>query len=783
MLFAKSGRTLICALLVFFLCSPIVAQTGLSADGQTDTYTLITNVLAPGKGNTPYEVPDQCDPTNAPHIRQIFDADRGHYIFQFLIHLISVDPVTGPIDCDPATGDTDRQRNEIKTYDPSPDYLKANPGDTVTYRWKFKLDSAFQCSKDFTHIHQIKAVNGNDSTPVVTFTCEISGTTPQFQLRFVNDAGTITYWSRLTLSTSGLLGQWVEAYEKITFNSVIGSATGSYNMTLTRVSDGKNLLSVTENGLDLLRSNPNPSNPTFYRPKWGIYRSVASYTYLRDEAVLFDHFCLAKGSDDCPAVTDAPDFGVSATPSSGIATAGGNATFSTTITPGNGFNGAVALTATGLPSGASASFSPASVSGSGSSRLTISTTSSTPPGTYPVIIGATSGAVAHSSNVALTVNPPLDFAFSLAPASQTVAAGSNATYTATVAPVNGFAGSVALVASGLPNGATASFSPATIDGGAGSSTLSVSTASTTPPGTYAVAITATSGSLAHSGNVSLTVNAPPDFAISTTPSSQSVPAGNSTSFTTTVVPSHGFAGSVSLTATGLPNAATASFNPATISGGSGASTLTIATDRTTAVGGYTVAVSAASGDVTHNAAATLVVTAAPPAPAADFAFTLTPLSPTVAAGGSASYTASVTPSNGFADTVSFSCSGLPSGAECSAPPVTPANGQSATTSLTIATTGRAVASNRRFGLPLIFALLMPGLPLLLTGPGWKGRGFWLTLALGAVLALSLTGCGGGGSPQGSVNGQRGTPAGTYTVVVTAAAGAVQHSSSVTLTVQ
>jgi hypothetical protein len=40
---------------------------------------------------------------------------------------------------------------------------------------------------------------------------------------------------------------------------------------------------------------------TFSRPKWGIYRSLNSQSFLRDEQVRFDRFCIAKGSDVCPS--------------------------------------------------------------------------------------------------------------------------------------------------------------------------------------------------------------------------------------------------------------------------------------------------------------------------------------------------------------------------------------------------------------------------------------------------------------------------------------------------
>jgi hypothetical protein len=42
------------------------------------------------------------------------------------------------------------------------------------------------------------------------------------------------------------------------------------------------------------------SQSTYCRPKWGIYRSLNSPSYLRDEDLLFDDFCIAKGGASCP---------------------------------------------------------------------------------------------------------------------------------------------------------------------------------------------------------------------------------------------------------------------------------------------------------------------------------------------------------------------------------------------------------------------------------------------------------------------------------------------------
>ncbi|KJK50717.1 aminopeptidase [Lentzea aerocolonigenes] len=97
-----------------------------------------------------------------------------------------------------------------------------------------------------------------------------------------------------------------------------------------------------------------------------------------------------------------PDFSVGVSPTSGSVAAGSSvqATVSTQTTSGSAQS--VQLSASGLPSGATASFNPSSVTTGSSSTLTISTTTSTPSGTYPVTITAT-GSVTHTATYNLTV--------------------------------------------------------------------------------------------------------------------------------------------------------------------------------------------------------------------------------------------------------------------------------------------------------------------------------------------------------------------------------------------
>ena len=98
-----------------------------------------------------------------------------------------------------------------------------------------------------------------------------------------------------------------------------------------------------------------------------------------------------------------PDFTVSATPSTQTVSAGGNVSYNVNIGAQNGFSGTVSFSASGLPAGVTANFNPNTVTGSGSSTMTVTASSGAVGGSYPVAITATSGASSHTANVTLLV--------------------------------------------------------------------------------------------------------------------------------------------------------------------------------------------------------------------------------------------------------------------------------------------------------------------------------------------------------------------------------------------
>ena len=141
--------------------------------------------------------------------------------------------------------------------------------------------------------------------------------------------------------------------------------------------------------------------------------------------------------------------------------------------------------------------------------MSVTTTASTPPGTYAVTITgiSTSPSLTHSTTVTLVVTSTgsPDFSISASPSSQTVARGNSTSYTVTVAPINGFNGTVTFRVRGLPSGSSASFNPGSVTG-QGTSTLTVSTSASTPTGTSTLRIRGTSGGGAnHNTTVQLVV--------------------------------------------------------------------------------------------------------------------------------------------------------------------------------------------------------------------------------------------------------------------------------------
>jgi hypothetical protein len=111
---------------------------------------------------------------------------------------------------------------------------------------------------------------------------------------------------------------------------------------------------------------------------------------------------LSRATPVSLTVTRPPNFTLSASPSSLSLRRANKVTSTITVTPQNGFTGSVSLSASGLPSGVTASFNPNSTKGT--STLTLSANSTASKGTFSVHITGTSGSLTHNTTISLNVH-------------------------------------------------------------------------------------------------------------------------------------------------------------------------------------------------------------------------------------------------------------------------------------------------------------------------------------------------------------------------------------------
>ena len=300
-----------------------------------------------------------------------------------------------------------------------------------------------------------------------------------------------------------------------------------------------------------------------------------------------------------PVAAPQPNFTLSASPASLAVVQGSSGFSSISVAPQNGFAGNVTFSATGLPSGVTASFT--SNPDPTSTTLTLSAGATAAIGMFAVTVIGTSGNITSQTTISLTVNPAGNYTLSAAPSTVSITQGTSGASTITINPLNGFASSVSLTASGLPSGVTGSFNPTNTTG---TSTLTLTASLTAATGTFTVTITGTSGNLIYSTDISLTVNAAPNFTLSVSPTTLSIGRGTQGSATVTITPSNGFTGNVGLSASGLPKGVTASFSP---NPAAASSTLTLRASAAAARGAFLVTITGTSAGLTHKATVTLTV--------------------------------------------------------------------------------------------------------------------------------------------------------------------------------
>jgi len=129
-----------------------------------------------------------------------------------------------------------------------------------------------------------------------------------------------------------------------------------------------------------------------------------------------------------PAASPVPDFWLSAAPASQGATRSSRVSYSVTLSAAGGFAQTVDFRSSGLPPGASAAFSPASLAASGSSVLTITTGPDEAAGRYTITITGAGGGLTRATTVTLIVTAPITAAATFVKADKTTKGAWKGTY-------------------------------------------------------------------------------------------------------------------------------------------------------------------------------------------------------------------------------------------------------------------------------------------------------------------------------------------------------------------
>ena len=203
-----------------------------------------------------------------------------------------------------------------------------------------------------------------------------------------------------------------------------------------------------------------------------------------------------------------PTFTLSASPASVSVVQGNSSSSTITSTVVDGFSSAVALTASGLPTGVTATFSPTSITGSGTSSLTLAVASTTATGTYTITVTGTGGGITQTATVSLTVtsNVAAGFTLTASPTSLSVTQRTSGSVALTTAVSGSFDSAIALSASGEGSGVTVSFSKTSIAApGSGTSTMTLKASRSATTGTFTVTVKATGGGITHIVPITLTI--------------------------------------------------------------------------------------------------------------------------------------------------------------------------------------------------------------------------------------------------------------------------------------
>ncbi len=320
---------------------------------------------------------------------------------------------------------------------------------------------------------------------------------------------------------------------------------------------------------------------------------------------------LSKSIPLTVTVTAAPNFTLLSSQAAATVQAGQTpVTVAYTVeNPIGGFNAPVTMSVSGLPTGVTGTFSATTFAapGTGTSLLTLTAASTMTAGQYRLTVSAVGGTVTQNVSLTLVVTGLPGFNLKTDVSSLALTAGASFSTTVSISAINNFNSVVNLSLGTIPTGITATFSSSTITGANGTSMLTIQTASTLANGTYTISLSGASSVIptalaGQTTTISITIGS-----VTTSLASNTVTVARGTSGTVVVSDTAAnFAGSISFSASGVPNYVSYSFSSNAVTGSS-STTLTLAVGSSATPGTYSMYVRTTAGGNTTQTPLSVVV--------------------------------------------------------------------------------------------------------------------------------------------------------------------------------
>jgi len=287
-------------------------------------------------------------------------------------------------------------------------------------------------------------------------------------------------------------------------------------------------------------------------------------------------------------------FTLSATPKAVVLNPGTSATVAVQITAASGFTSPVALTATGLPTGVTALFTPASAAPGTpvSLRLTAAANAANTALTAAFSVRGAVGAMSADSSIPIVVKAPFELAAN--PGAVQLTAGNSSNVAVQISSATGYKSALTLSVEGLPTGVTGVFTPASAAPGT-PVTLRLTVAANTPvsTGPITLSVRGVNGTLSATAALALTITGNATFNVTATPAAVTINKGATGFLVLNIEAVGGFNQRIEFSVAGLPEqtSMTPSFP------GPNRLALTLAISPNAVARSYPVIVTATSGTI------------------------------------------------------------------------------------------------------------------------------------------------------------------------------------------